>query len=64
MTTPSLRDATCDCPSDEYGTQWHPSDCPTVAWVKDVQKRLQPTLDEMARCRRRAEAEARFYVIG
>lgn len=56
--------APCDCPRDGFGTQTHPADCPTVAWIKETQKRLQPELEEMARRRRRAAAEAANYVIG
>lgn len=46
------------------GTAIHRGDCPRVALPKEVQRELQETFDEMDRCRRRAEAEARFYVIG
>lgn len=46
------------------GTAYHHGTCPTVALPKDVQDELNKKLDEMDRCRRRAEANARFYVIG
>ena len=54
----------CGCRTDEFGVQQHPSNCPTVAWIKDLQRQLLPELIEMDRVRRRGAAEARNYVIG
>lgn len=64
MTDHAADAATCECPTDQYGTRTHPADCPTVAFIREIQKRLLPELMEMHRVRRLAEAKARNYVIG
>lgn len=56
-------DVACDCPIDKYGVRCHPADCPTVAFIREMQKRILPELIEMDRVRRRGAAEARNYVI-
>jgi hypothetical protein len=59
-----MSEPTCDCPMDATGTRWHPADCPTVAFIKDVQRELLPSLIEMDKVRRRGAALARNAVIG
>ncbi len=54
----------CDCPKDGFGVRRHPSDCPTVKFIKDLQKELTPSLIEMDRVRRRGAAGAANYIIG
>lgn len=44
---------------------YHDGDCPTVPHLSpEAQRELQAALDEISRCRRRAMASARNYVIG